>query len=358
MNQRMLSSLAAGGLALLPVIANADVLNLDRAYAEGEARIEKVAVDGAAPWGTDKTVVSSPHVIAGVFKKMGDGDADTKGLGKDIRWSFPKNRFASSIGDNYDKLTAEISALKDYYKDKFEALEKSGEPTKLNEWFAQNGFGIKLGAMPKGSIASGAILKIPVEWAIAGTTIEKFELAGGKGAVPGAYLKKGVSIFKTADGQFVAQLATKKEGQRVFMTRYSGPVEEDSATFAIDLAQKIASTMKPNWDSHTGVQFPKTKYDKKGPVPQLIGATTMSDSGQEYKIVQFQLQQRLLINHKGARAEAAAGGGAVVTSVPRVFPPLVINGPFLVWFEVNGVTAFAAVVSREHMEDPGDFPTQ
>jgi len=252
---------------------------------------------------------------------------------------FPNNPFAKCIEESFSTLAGEIGSIQKYYKSKFQR----GGVDRINEFLKQNGFTIELQPMSQNSIAVAALINIPVKWKFEGESVS-MNLASGE-TVAGALMEAGVLYYERADGVPVAELQTEG-GERVFMTRYVGSIPTNDATAARVLAERLKAGMRRAL--YASLTFPKTKYEWKGELEDMHGV-----SANGWTIGQFQLQQRIFMNHKGASFEATGAGGAERSF--RLPQPMVIDGPFLVWVETNRVISFAGLISKQHMADPGDF---
>lgn len=94
-------------------------------------------------------------------------------------------------------------------------------------------------------------------------------------------------------------------------------------------------------------------FEKSGDITEIIGAETSGEDGMPAIVSQAKYQHRLRMNEVGARAEAAAAI-ATTRGIDRS-KPVEINGPFIVWFEKDGVITFSARISEEHMKAPKTF---
>ena len=79
----------------------------------------------------------------------------------------------------------------------------------------------------------------------------------------------------------------------------------------------------------------------------------MGKDGSPAEIAQALYQHRLRMNEVGARAQAAAALG--MSRGISMEEPVMINGPFIVWFEKDGVIPFSAHITEEHMKKPGNL---
>jgi len=89
----------------------------------------------------------------------------------------------------------------------------------------------------------------------------------------------------------------------------------------------------------------------------LLGMETTAESGQRAWVSQAKQQTILKMNEVGARAKSAVAI-AVTRSIEMPKPDMVINGPFLVWFEREGLApsrSSSGHITQEDWRNPGDI---
>jgi hypothetical protein len=226
----------------------------------------------------------------------------------------------------------------------------------INRFLRQRGFMIQLAPFRRGGnwreVGVASVLDLLVDWLRPGT---ETTIRGQDGNVyPAAHLGGTVSSFHQAAHHHypVAQLQTTS-GDRVYMTRL------DSASADVELlqyAQQLSGTLQPIYD-YSGIVFPMVDLKQEVDISWLLDLETTSAIGEPIKIVQALQETHLAMNPEGARAKSAVALGMLVASVYEPKPDLVIDGPFLVWFQRPGLTKplFVGYITEEDWKNPGEI---
>lgn len=228
---------------------------------------------------------------------------------------------------------------------------------KINRFLREQGFSIELppfrndGRWKEFGIAS--VLDLLVTWLKPGTATT---LKGqDKRTYPAAHLKTEVSSFyQTGEHSYpIAELKTTSS-DLVYITR----LDHALANFELlEYAQRLAGSLKPMYD-YGGVIFPMVELKQEADVSWLADLHTVSAAGEPVKITQALQETHLAMNHKGARAQSAfAGTVAVALAYRQPKPDLLIDGPFLIWFQRPGLhkPLFVGYITEEDWKDPGEL---
>jgi len=289
-------------------------------------------------------------------------------LGPDRVW-VPRNDFQRAlIEGHFAGPKGDLAAL-----EKLDLMESkaSRDADVLNEILQRRGFSIQLDEFADDEFGVVSILEMLVGWLakgrrakldIGGTEYDAAHLMDAarvrfyRAARDGAELDIAAvpAVFgldhQDADDE---NASPPSPDVTVYMTRLdNAPAGFD----LIDMTMAVQSAMTPIAD-YKGLIFPMVNLDHKPDIGALRGMSTTDENGQGWEISQALQQNLLKMNHKGALAKSATAIGCRITSVQRPRPPLVIDGPFLVWFAIDGMSEplFVAHVTEDDFEDPGDL---
>ncbi len=225
----------------------------------------------------------------------------------------------------------------------------------INRFLRERGFRIQLAPFRRGSnwreLGVASVLDLLVDWFRPGM---KTTVRGQDGNVyPAAHLGGKVSSFyRAADHRYpVAQLQTASS-DRVYMTRLdSAPADFE----LLNYAQQLSGSLQPIYD-YGGVVFPMVDLKQEVDISWLLNLKTTSAKGEPVEITQALQETHLAMNQEGARAKSAVALEMWVTSTsPEA--DLVIDGPFLVWFQRPGLTKplFVGYITEEDWKNPGEI---
>lgn len=227
----------------------------------------------------------------------------------------------------------------------------------INRFLQKRGFKITLppfqsnGRVKEFGVAS--VLDLLVNWLKPGTATT---LKGqDEQMYPAARLKTEVSsFFQATDHPYpVAQLKTTSPNL-VYMTR----LDRALANFELlTYARQLANSLKPIYD-YDAVVFPMVDLTQEVDVSWLINLETTSANGEPVKITQAVQETHLTMNEKGARAQSAFAGTVAVALAYRVpKPDLLIDGPFLIWFQRPGLSEplFTGYITETDWKSPASL---
>jgi len=226
----------------------------------------------------------------------------------------------------------------------------SWEADVINRFLAERGFSIQLEPFDPLTFGVAAVLDLLVEWIQEGTVTTV--VTDGVDQYPGVRIaKKGVSFF-TAPGHSnpIARLATKS-GDKVYVTMLDDPPE------GFDLvakAEAFSAGLEICWD-YDGLVFPMITLDQEVNISWLLGMETVQEStGRRAWVTQALQQTKLRMNEKGARVESAAAAAVTLEACIMPKPDYVINKPFLIWFERDGLSRplFVGHITTEDWTNP------
>lgn len=227
----------------------------------------------------------------------------------------------------------------------------------INAFLKENGFTLEIDELSPDQFAVASLIKVLVQWLAEGkkTTVE---YRGQQ--FPAATVKKGVEILTlpTNDGiRDIAKLPTKS-GDMVYLTALDKPglVGFDLVKLAQGCSNAISLGLVRPTGRFKGVTFPMVDLDLTYELDWLVGLIALPANGGNPAVIEQAMQQsRLKMNHKGALAESAAVITMRCLSIPA--GPLVIDTPFLCWFERPGLSQplFTAYVTPEDWKDPGEI---
>ncbi len=227
----------------------------------------------------------------------------------------------------------------------------------INKWFKDNGFSIKLTAKPQPHqemFYLGCIYSHLLTWQHVGS---ERRLRGENGKeYDGVYMKRqGVSFYRHNELMTIAGVATKDTRDVAYMMpcKMGAPL---SPFDPLQLARGIQREMKQTGE-FSALHFPMVDLNVDTSLDWLKGVWTETfEVDQIARVVEAKQQSKLKMNHKGAKAESAAGISVSFEST-SISVPMVIDQPFLFWISRQGIPMplFAAWVDFESWANPGNF---
>jgi hypothetical protein len=224
----------------------------------------------------------------------------------------------------------------------------------INRFLRERGFRIQLAPFGRGGngreLGIASVLDLLVDWFKPGTGTMVW---GQDWFYPAAHLEgAGSSFYRAAHHRYpVAQLQTVS-GDLVYLTR----LESAPADFELlRIVQQLSGSLQPIYD-YRGVVFPMVDLKQEVDISWLLNLKTTSAKGEPVKITQALQETHLAMNQEGARAKSAVAQEVRIT---HTYPEaaLVIDGPFLVWFQRPGLTKplFVGYITEEDWESFGEI---
>lgn len=220
----------------------------------------------------------------------------------------------------------------------------------INAFLRERNFTIQLDPFDEQTFGVASVLDLLVEWLQKGdiTTVTTDD---GR-PFPGVLINKSGVRFFDAHGHPnpIARLETKS-GDEVYMTMLDQPPEG----FDLVATAERLSGARPSYD-WGGLVFPMVDLDQKVDISWLLDMRTMGDDFQPAWITQALQQTILKMNEVGARAKSAVAI-AVTRGMSMPKPDHIINKPFLVWFERDGLNKplFVGHITEEDWKNPGSL---
>lgn len=278
-------------------------------------------------------------------------------LGQNREWHATRDEHVRLLRDYFPR-RAELV----HFSEKELRSWASWRAAELNEILARERFDIRLQDFKSGEFGVVAILDVMVEW-LARATRTTLRVDGTEYPAvrmePHAEIESGwAQLFEAygspAHPHPVALLHTKS-GDRVYMTVAGTPPGADFEL--IDRVDAIRTTLGRASGHYTWLEFPMIDLNQQVDITWLLGMwTTVAESGQEAFISQALQQTKFKMNEVGARVKSAVAIGIIITSI-RLETPLIIDQPFFLWIERNGVSApvLYAYLDYADWKDPGDL---
>ncbi len=248
-------------------------------------------------------------------------------------------------------------------------------------FLARHGFAIRLEPFGEGQFGAASVLDLPVEWIEKGhvTSIhtpkshaEEPQQAGGwpgrlkvvlssriespplpTEEYPAVLIaSEHVRLFRAPHHEHPVACLKTKSKDKVYMTVLPQPPAEFDL---VAKAQELASALKPT-NEFGGLIFPMVSLDQHVNVEWLEGMETTEIQGRPAGIAKALQQTRLRMNEIGARAESAVVLTVSVAAL-QYKPPHIIDRPFLIWFEREGLSKplFVGHITEENWKNPGDI---
>ncbi len=218
----------------------------------------------------------------------------------------------------------------------------------INAFLRQRGFTIQLRHIDANTFAVASVLDLLVEWKNKGDirTVRGIDGLDYAGVRIG---KDSVEFYKASGHRHLIAALETKTGDTVYMTMVDR--EPADGLNLIILAEALSERMRPTFPMNS-VIFPMVDLNQQVDISWLIDMATRGIDGQPAWITQALQQNILRINEVGARAKS---GVAMAVTRGMTPPDLIINGPFLVWFERQHLAKplFAGYITPEDWKNPG-----
>lgn len=287
-----------------------------------------------------KTAATYPIVAALVTAEQ------MEGMGPDRQWQSSNDLQRQFLEQFFKACRNEVGNIPE-----IESLA-SWNFEEVNAFLRQRGFTIQLQPFRPPDFGVASVLDLLVEWVQEGEagTVQGIDTRD----YPAVRISQEGADFYEVDGHPHPIVALEtKTGDVVYMTMLdSEPAYEFDL---IDQVEGLSHGMRPTY-GYGGVIFPMVDLDQRVDIRWLIGLTTRGVDGRPATITQALQQNILKINEVGARAKSAVAiEGSRGMHMPE--PDLVINGPFLVWFERSHLAKplFAGYITQEHWKNPGSL---
>ncbi len=286
------------------------------------------------------TAVTYP-IVAALVKAE-----DMQGMGANRQWQAVNDTQTRFLQEFFRACRDDVSRIRE-----IESIA-SWNVEEINAFLRQRGFTIQLQPIDENTFGVASVLDLLVEWLVKGevTTVRGVD----RKDYPGVKISKGGVQFYNVHGHNspIALLETKT-GDRVYLTMLDRAPNDGFDLIA--RAEALSRNLSSNRE-FGGLVFPMVDLDQRVDIGWLLGLKTTGDDGQPARITQALQQTILKMNEVGARAKSAVAV-AVMRSIEMPKPDLIINGPFLVWFERDGLAKplFVGHITQEDWRNPGDI---
>ena len=226
----------------------------------------------------------------------------------------------------------------------------------INRFLSKRGFKIQLRPFAQNTqwkeFGVASVLDLLVKWLKPGkaTTLKTSD---GQSYAAARQDTEVSSFYRAAGHDYpIAQLKTTSS-DLVFLTR----LDHAAADFELlHYTRRLVDSIEPIND-YSGVVFPMVDLKQEVDVSWLIDLESSSASGQPVKITQALQETHLALNEKGARAKSAFAATIVQAAYRTPRPDLIIDGPFLIWFERPGLSEplFVGHITKEDWKNPGEL---
>jgi len=276
-------------------------------------------------------------------------------LGENRNWHFPQS--AALFAEAFPMLRTDLPQAAAYLN----AAAQRGGVDQINRFLQEKNFSVTLAPVddPQG-IACAAVVDLKVEWQTPGTKQMLFLPQADKW-VSGVHLAQLKAVYRAAGHEHLIAELTVKGDAKFFITRCDSSGSGHRSLASAFLAAKLAQVRRVEGAAQFpgGIIFPAADLRDSTALSWLIGARTTDSMGQPAIIVQALSQVRFSLNEIGARGQAAAAASMVTATGEEDVPQqLVIDGPYLAWFELPGakldrsIVTFAAHVNVDKMTPP------
>jgi hypothetical protein len=294
-----------------------------------------------------------------------------------------------SVNNEQERLISEYLRpdFTSFSKQELEALA-STSATELNNALEVRGSSLRFAPLKDDEIGAYGSLIVNVNWKEKGRKLTIKEMP----KIAFAELSDDTAAIRwsneTEAPVAVARTAKKdgdKDGDVVYMAPFSGSLAgldliatcraiKDSmgSVFQADQAlvskQLERSALLYGGDKHLenvrslrstlgGVVFPMIDMSQEFALEWVTDLRCLPPNSPPYKVVEAKQANKLKMNHIGAAVRSDTSAVMVLECYTPPTTPLVIEGPFLVWFERPGINEayFAALVDQDSWKDPKDL---
>ena len=221
----------------------------------------------------------------------------------------------------------------------------------VNSFLKEKGFDIQLQqSQDPRALYTASVMNVLVKWLEPGT---ESQVLYQDQRYPAANMSAGFVPYRSG-GKDVLKFYTETK-DTVWIT----PSTPREGFDLIRHAQKVMGNLGPNpggqWGRYSKAVFPMVSLDRMEDISYFIGmvflGVDMMGEKTPFIIEQALNQNKLKMNHLGARAESAAAFGAM----RGMSSSLVIDEPFMVWFTREGLDLpfFVAYVTPDDWKNPG-----
>jgi hypothetical protein len=224
----------------------------------------------------------------------------------------------------------------------------------INQFLRERGFSIQLEEEEFDPLTFGvaSVLDLLVEWMVEGTVTTV--MTPSRDEYPGVRIDgKGVSFFTSPNHSNPIVRVHTKSGDKVYMTIMDNPPDGFEL---VARAEELSANLETCWDYGNFV-FPMVDLNQEVDITWVLDMeTTRESTGQRAWITQALQQTKLKMNEKGARVKSAVAMAVTLACImPK--PDHVINRPFLVWFERDGLSRplFVGHITMDDWKNPGDL---
>ena len=221
----------------------------------------------------------------------------------------------------------------------------------VNAFLKEKGFSIQLQqSQDPQALYTASVMNVLAMWKVPGT---KSQVTYREQSYPAAKMKGGFSPH-SYNGKDVLELQTET-GDKVWLTPSTPRTGFDLIRHAQEVMDNRTRNAGGRMGRFTEATFPMVSLDRMEDISYFIGMAFLGSVANGAKtpfiIEQALNQNKLKMNHLGARAESAAAFGAM----RGMSSTLIIREPFLVWFTRDGLDLpyFAAYVTPDDWQDPG-----
>ncbi|MBI5732577.1 hypothetical protein HY967_01285 [Candidatus Jorgensenbacteria bacterium] len=268
-------------------------------------------------------------------------------LGKDRKWGAV-NSLQTLFLKKYFSSKNELSKFSSQELRSWVSLMAS----ELNEILAKEGFDIRLEDFGGGEFGVVSILDVLVEWMTKGT---KASIWNNGNYYPGVRMTSDFSVFRSKYHSWPIAAVYTKSGDYVYMT-VAG--EESDGFNLLERIERIGSGLRED-SGYEYVEFPMIDLNHEVDIKWLRGMqTNQVDTWSLYQISQALQQTKFKMNEFGARVKSAVAIGVFLSTVAPPPPKaLIIDKPFYLWIERDGVSApiIAARFDLDVWKDPGSL---
>ena len=241
--------------------------------------------------------------------------------------------------------------------------------SELNEILVKEGFDIKLEDFKEGEFGVVSILDVLVEWLKEGmktrilfdnkeypaVRLNRYaEIDSASTELASVYTPNFLDYTLNDYLHPIASVATKS-GDKVWMTVADKRLGGFKLISRIEKLRTSISKnpVKTHFDR---LIFPMVDLNQKVDISWLTGMLTSFETGCKYKISQALQQTKFKMNQFGAHVKSAVAIAIRATSA-RLTTELMIDKPFYLWIERNGVSypILYAYIDADDWKNPGDL---
>ncbi|MEZ4686051.1 MAG: hypothetical protein R3B47_08270 [Bacteroidia bacterium] len=221
----------------------------------------------------------------------------------------------------------------------------------VNAFMKERGFDIRLNdRLGPMDIAAACVFELKAFWEEAGETIDIRMEKTGRG-VPGTSLK-AIDFFQSKNHPQPVVLLKNDQNINIYVSKID-KMNPGSVFELYQFVRLLSNSLTALENDYSELRCPMISMKISGEVSWLKGAFTQRKGENPHIIREAKAEHILRLNETGTLAKAAVISAVLDWSWRMSHDnPYIIDGPFVIWYEVDGVILFCAKIEEDAMKRP------